>query len=271
MKALLIGGTGFLGRHLTPTLQAAGYKTIVLARRNGDITTDALDINAYREVLANVDIILNLVGKRADDERINVELVQKLLKALEENNPNALFVQFGTRLEYGQQEKLPVAETTPCKPDEPYAQQKLRAEQFCEQSRIRTLRLRLTTVYGVGGKGIIYSISNTLQKGETFTIYGTGEQIKDFIHVSDVVKGILLLLDKDATGTYNLGSGEAMRFRDAVEIIRQQIERGEITFDLGCESKDPSFLADTTKLKSLGWKPHLSFQEGIQQLVEGRT
>lgn len=274
MNAVLVGGFGFIGKRLARALLDRGDAVMIVARAPGRfdgakvIEADAYGTEEYIDALRSADIVCNLVGRRADDERANVAVAKRLVAALERVNPEAFLLQFGTRLEYGRQEKQPVSEEAACRPEEPYAEQKLAAERAVTASRLRTARLRLSTVYGPGSKGIVALMATRFAKGERFALYGDPERLKDFIHVDDVVEAVLTIIDAGATGTFNVGSGEGIAFREAAETVRETVGTGELVLDPEREDDDPAFVADVGLLReATGWRPRIPFPEGIKRTL----
>ncbi len=286
-RALLIGGLGFIGTHLTKALLEKHVRVTIIARQEGAIprgatliVADAFETNKYRNELRDAEFIVNLVGLRTNDaaesRRVNYEFPLKLLEEMRALGAKGLLVQFGSRLEYGEQEKMPVPESASCTPAEPYGSNKLAAEQgLLGAARAGTLRCacyRVATVYGSGSRGMVNMLVETLRRGGTFTIHGDGSRVKDFIHVDDVAAAVLATLTRaDACQgeAFNLGGGEPLTFLEAAETVRRIVGKGKIAVDAAKAANDPAFVADIEKIKKhAGWTPHVSFAEGIKKIVQ---
>jgi len=117
-----------------------------------------------------------------------------------------------------------------------------------------------------------YGISET-NKEVSITLWGTGSPMREFLHVDDMAdSSVFLLLNYDAPDTtpthVNAGCGEDITIRNLSEIVRSTVGyEGKVIWDSTKPDGTPRKLLDTSKLKSLGWKPSISLEEGIQRVV----
>jgi len=108
----------------------------------------------------------------------------------------------------------------------------------------------------------------------SITLWGTGSPMREFLHVDDMAdSSVFLLLNYDAPDTLpshvNAGCGEDLSIKDLSEIVRKTVDyKGEIVWDTTKPDGTPRKLLDVSKLKSLGWSPSVSIQEGIRRVVE---
>ncbi len=117
-----------------------------------------------------------------------------------------------------------------------------------------------------------YGISN--KNGEVaITLWGTGSPMREFLHVDDMAdSSVFLLLNYDAPDTtpshVNAGCGEDITIKDLSEIVRKTVGyEGKVSWDTEKPDGTPRKLLDVSKLKSLGWKPTISLEEGIRRVV----
>jgi UDP-glucose 4-epimerase len=156
------------------------------------------------------------------------------------------------------------------------------AEYFSNHYDVSAAGMRFFSVYqGYGGaeehKGeyanVITQFADDIANGDAPKLYGDGEQTRDFTHVSDIVRGLVLAADHELDGVYNLGTGEAYDFNTVVEMINDE---------LGTEV-DPEYVenpipedvyvhdtcADFSKMREeTGWEPQIDFEEGIRRVCE---
>ncbi len=136
-------------------------------------------------------------------------------------------------------------------------------------------------IEGIDGSFEIENIMLMLQKyGITkvddkvsITLWGTGSPMREFLHVDDMAdSSVFLLLNYDAPDTLpshvNAGCGEDLSIKDLSEIVRKTVDyKGEIVWDTTKPDGTPRKLLDVSKLKSLGWSPSVSIEEGIRRVV----
>ena len=117
---------------------------------------------------------------------------------------------------------------------------------------------------------VIPSLIRRAADGENpFTVWGDGTPIRDFIHAYDVADGMLLALEKGVGEAYNLGSGTGISIKDLVLIIMANLdEKPDIAWDLSKPSGDKIRVMDISKAKRIGYKPRVSFEDGISQVMK---
>jgi UDP-glucose 4-epimerase len=249
--ALVTGGAGFIGSHLTRTLLAQGHRVTVLdnlsvGRRevvpdearfvHGDIRDQAAVANA----LADVDCIFHLAAQVTirgsfdrfyEDLDTNVMGTARLLRAAD---PAAVkwFVLASSMAVYADAERpSPIAESHPTAPLSPYGIGKLAAEgvarQVLESRGIPLTAVRFFNTFGPGQTytpyvGVITIFVTRLLRGEAPVIFGDGEQQRDFIHVDDIVAGTIAAPGR-APGTYNLGTGRGTSLNQLAALLTAKL------------------------------------------------
>ncbi|WP_435159761.1 NAD-dependent epimerase/dehydratase family protein [Haladaptatus sp. DFWS20] len=154
------------------------------------------------------------------------------------------------------------------------------AEYFANHYDMNMAGMRFFSVYqGYGGaeehKGefdnIIAQFADDIANGRSPEIYGDGKQTRDFTHVSDIVRGLVLAAENELTGVYNLGTGRSYDFNTIVEYINRElgtdVEPEYIENPISEDVYVHDTKADVTKFKhATGWKPKISFKEGVRRV-----
>jgi len=160
-----------------------------------------------------------------------------------------------------------------------YAWQRRYTERLCEfaasRSRMKIALARPTAVYGRGDTSthVIPSlVRRALEKPNPFVVWGTGQEVRDFLHVSDLARGCLLLLEKHAEcDPVNIGYGSAVTIKQAVQAILRAAghERAEIIFDTTKPGTIPFRMVDISKARRLlGFEPKISLEVGMADTVK---
>lgn len=308
MKVLVTGGAGFIGIHLTKRLLADGHEVFVVDNESngdpalvpaaakytrGDVTRPeevepifAAGIEAVCHIAGQVSIIKAFSDPVAD-LRTNTEgTVQMLKLCVKHKVPRLLYASSMTL--YGDCKLVPTPETEPCMPDSYYGITKFAAERYVHSTAERpdlgfdfsVTSLRMFSVFGPGQsynnpyQGVLGIFSGNILRGEPITIFGDGEQTRDFIFVEDIVDGwARALVSPKAKGQIiNLGGGRSTsinRLADAV-VGAFGFEKGgyEIRHAPGRPGEQRAVQADVRKAKELiGWEPRTSFEEGLRKTV----
>lgn len=309
-RILVTGGAGFIGSNLAIRLAAEGGEVTVLDSMLPDYGgnlfnlrpvqdqiylnfSDMRDWHSLSYVVRNKDYIFNLAGQVSHqdsmtdplmDMEINVKAQLVLLEACRRFNPEAVIVYASTRQFYGRPQYLPVDEQHPLNPPDVNGINKLAGEQYhmlySKVHGIKTVSLRLTNTYGPrqliknARQGFIGWFINRAVNGEKIQLFGSGEQIRDFNYVDDVVEAIIRASQSsDCYGdVYNLSgdtaslkviAGKLIRLSDksSFEIIPFPEERKKI--DIG------NFYGSSDKFqKATGWKPVVNLDEGLARTIE---
>jgi len=308
MRVLITGGAGFIGSHLTRRLLADGHEVAVLdnestGRRENvpnaadytraDVTRPtelepvfARGLDAVCHLAGQVSIVRSFSDPVAD-LRTNTEgTVNVLRMCLKYQIPRLVYASSMTV--YGDTQTVPTPETEPACPDSYYGITKFAAERYVHSTAQRpdlgfqfnVTSLRMYSVYGPVQaldnpyQGILGIFLGHLLQKQPITIYGDGEQTRDFIYIDDIVDGWSRALNNAATygGIFNLGSGRSLSINqlaqrtiaacgyqpDEYEIIRVPARPGE----------QRSVQADIARAKSiLGWKPRMDFAAGLIETV----
>ena len=291
MNLLIIGSNGFIGSNIIKfykTKKNVGiFKCDVFQQKN----IEKLDIiiekrnpnfdNIFKE--KQFDVCINASGaanvqfsfeQTEIDYKLNVSNVFKILDSIKKFNPLCKFINFSSAAVYGNPEILPIKETTVLNPLSPYGWHKMQSEQICKEFysiyKIPTLSLRVFSAYGPGlKKQLFWDLFNKIQNATNnqLSLFGSGNESRDFIYIDDLLKAIALLIKKqDFNGeTINVSSGQEITIREAAEsfvnIINPNIN---LTFNNENKIGDPkNWRADISILKSIGFDCDFSLKEGL--------
>ena len=242
-KILIIGSKGFIGSHAYNYFSGSpGYESWAC-----DVVVDYIDDHYFlidstnsdfNEIFETVafDICINCSGAASVPESLvhpfrdftlNVLIVGKILEAIRRNAPSCKFINLSSAAVYGNSLVLPVKEDAALQPISPYGYHKLQAENICEEFyrfyNIQTCSVRIFSAYGNGlKKQLFWDMAQKLKSSKNVTLFGTGNESRDFIHIDDIVKAIELIITKgrfEAT-YYNIANGEEITIRDAAEKLQ---------------------------------------------------
>jgi nucleoside-diphosphate-sugar epimerase len=300
---LVTGGAGFIGSHLCEELVRRGERvrvvdSLITGKRQNlahlpqveFMEGDLADIDVARRAAHGIEYVLHQaaipsVPRSVEDpltsNRANIDASVNILVAARDAKVKRL-VYAGSSSAYGNSEVLPKVETMPAAPLSPYALQKLVAEQYCQMFTtlygFDTVTIRYFNVFGPRQdplspySGVISLFISALCDGRRPTIYGDGEQTRDFTYVANIVDGVLRACH--APGA----SGEVINVATARRISLNQlfaIVKREAGSSLEPDYSDPragdvrDSQADIGKAQRLlGYTPIVSFEEGLGRTVK---
>ena len=300
-KVLVTGGAGFIGSHIVDAMHAANYQVEVIddlssgfrANIPADVVLHELDIRsaAAQTVLEKLvpDIVVHAAAQisvrlRMDapvlDTHINVTGFVNLLEALriQSNSPRVVFISTGGAI-YGEQEQFPAAEEHAVRPASIYGLSKYVAEQylqfFSNVYDVRSSVLRLANVYGPrqsphGEAGVVAIFCGRLLKGQDVTIFGDGNQTRDYVFVSDVVRAVMSVCEQEIDGTFNIGTGIETSVNELYSAVLQALgtERAAQYAAARVGEQLRSVISPERARQVFAWTPQYSLAEGIAQTVE---
>ncbi|QCS42132.1 NAD-dependent epimerase/dehydratase family protein [Natrinema versiforme] len=292
---LVTGGAGFIGSHLVDALTPHNEVRILDNFTTGDrahvpdevtvIEGDVRDPIALQKAARGVDVIFHhaavvSVTQSVDEPRQSnrTNLEASLLVLEQARQEDARVVVASSAAVYGHPEELPVSETAPTNPTSPYGVQKLALDQYArlyeELYDLPTVVLRYFNVYGPRQQGpysgVISTFLEQARADEPITIQGDGQQSRDFVHVSDVVRANLRAATTDAVGeAYNIGTGQRTTIRELAETVRDATGSSSTIVNRDPRSGDIRHSgADTSKAAhDLGFEARLGLKSGIRSLV----
>lgn len=300
MKCCVIGGAGFIGRQVAKLLVESGRDVSILDRRPQPTNESTSNIKyvsgdyGMREFLRNhisgmdevIDLAYTTVPKTSFENPIydimsNLPQSVGLLQEAATCNLRKIVIVSSGGTVYGIADSIPIKEEHPTNPISPYGITKLTIEKyalmFAELANLPVTIVRPGNAYGseqsaFQGQGFIATAIQSILLRKTIDIFGNPGTIRDYIHVSDLARGILASLDDGKPGTiYNIGSGIGHNNIDVINRIRPLAEKAgykvKINF-LPYRKYDVQInVLDYQKLYSIsGWQPQISFEEGIDQI-----
>jgi UDP-glucose 4-epimerase len=183
---------------------------------------------------------------------------------------------------YGEGQILPAPESHPVTPEAPYGLSKFCAEQYVELFRrfhaVPGVSLRYGNVYGprqdpLGEAGVTAIFCGKLLAGERATVFGDGEQTRDYVYVDDVVAANLAALEHpEATGAYNIGTGVQASVNDLVGALEKLSENGFGADYAPARKGEVQHIAlDYSRAREeLGWEPRVSLDEGLRRTLDSQ-
>lgn len=255
MKALVTGGSGFIGSNVVRTLLERGHEVTVLDnfctghRQNlipyeGQIKIiegDIRDSETVNNALEGMDSVFHLAAsvgnKKSIDDPIydsshNVIGTLNVLEGMRANYVKSIVYSSSAGI-FGEPQYQPVDEKHPCEPDSPYGATKMCGEKlalsYMKLYGIRATALRYFNVYGVNQRydayGNVIPIFTSLGRdGKDLTIFGNGKQTRDFINVKDVALANVLCAEKEeVSGVINLGTGTEIEINLLADWINESL------------------------------------------------
>lgn len=304
MRALVTGAAGFVGSHLVRHLRAQGHDVIGLdsfteyyditlkranaeaARRAGAHIIDGdLNVVDLQRLLAGVEVIFHLAGQPgvracwgkdfSTYTYCNIEATQRLLEACRNSRTLYRLVYASSSSVYGNAERYPTSELDRPQPFNPYGVTKLAAEHLCnlyaEGFGVPTVALRYFTVYGPGQRpDMAFSrFAMAAARHDPITVYGSGEQIRDFTYVEDVVAANLLAAARPVRpGTVlNVAGGSHTSVNEVLRIFEDVSGTTLSVKHVAAAAGDVHQTGgDTTAIRSvLQWEPTVELREGIER------
>lgn len=297
MHALVLGGNGFIGTHLARRLVAGGAKVSVLDRGPARPELAAASLDAYleadwketgflRAVLRNVDVVYHLISTTvpstgdADpcaDIQGNLLGTLGLAEEMERANVRRIVFLSSGGTVYGNPEAMPVPEAHPCNPISSYGIVKFAIERYLEAFRrkgsLSPLVVRASNPYGPlqgagSGQGVVAAFLGKALAGEPLSIWGDGTQVRDYVYIDDLVEFIASASEKEATGTFNVGSGTGRNLLQLVDVISRVVGKPlEVTFNSGREFDVKELVLDISAARAVGWRPETTLADGVERTV----
>lgn len=298
-QALVTGGGGFIGSHLVERLLKDACRVIVLdnfstgrrenleqVRRSSQLQVHEADVANYEAIeqwfsgvewvfhLAALADIVPSIQRPLDYHHSNIDGTACVLEAARKAGVER-FVYTASSSCYGIPHVYPTPEMAAIRPQYPYALTKYLGEEivlhWAKVYKMPCVSLRLFNVFGPrsrtsGTYGAVFGVF-LAQKlaGKPFTVVGDGTQTRDFTFVTDVVEAFIRAAASEVSGeVFNVGSGQTYSVNRLVELLG-----GEVVHVPKRPGEPDRTFADTAKIRRvLGWRPRVSFEEGVRIMVE---
>ena len=301
MKILITGGAGFIGSHLVEELLSNEHEILIFdncltgKKENLEITGNFTFINDdfgsenSLEVIEKFDpdicfhlaaqssVVVSVENPALDFEHNILQPIKLIQVLLKSNCKKLVFTSSGGTI-FGEPTVIPTAEEDYAdEPESPYGVAKKRLNELIKimlkNSSMKYSILNLSNVYGPrqdphGEAGVVSIFANKYLKNEEPTIYGDGEQTRDYIYVKDVVSALIKASKIEENHFLNIGTGietsvndlansMKIQFKSEINPIYKPAREGEL---------NRSVLNNTKAKKELNWKPRYSLDDGMKQV-----
>ena len=300
MRYVVTGGAGFIGSNIVGALTRDGCSVTVLDNLSSGyesnllpfpevrfVKGDVRDPEAVATALEGADVVFHLAAsvgnKRSIDDpvtdaEINVLGTIRILEAARKYGVRKIVVTSSAGI-FGELKTLPIREDHQVEPDSPYGCTKLCQEKLClayaKLYGIDAVALRYFNVYGPNQRfdaygNVIPIFAFSMLRGEPITIFGDGEQTRDFIHVDDVVQAnIKAARTPSVTGAYNIASASRITINELVRLLERA---SGITPKVSHGPERPGdvrhSLADISKAQAaFGFSPIVGLEEGLRDYM----
>ena len=299
-NALVTGGAGFIGTHLVNRLLIEGWDVTILddlsvgkienvSKKARLVTSDIRDTNQVTKAATGCDAIFHLAAKVTirgsvenykEDADINVMGTLSILKAaMKVRCPRLVFA--SSMAVYADSDtSAPLAESYSTEPLSPYGISKLLAEKYLlllgPQAGIKTVILRLFNTFGTGQTftpyvGVITIFIKHLLAGEQLTIFGNGEQKRDFVYVGDVANAFIRAAESDVSGkVFNIGTGKATSVNQIAKLLQEKLGKSvKVRFEPIRSEELRNSVADISEaVKCLAYTPVGSLKNQLYEVIE---
>ena len=299
MKSLVTGGCGFIGSHLSEQLLELGHEVVILDNLSCGrieniasfvdhksltvIHQDIADRSSIASSFEGVDWVFHMAGiadivpsiEQPDAYFQNNVLGTLNVLQCARDAGVSRFVYAASSSSYGIPDQYPTPESSPIKPQYPYALTKYMGEElvlhWSQVYDLPAVSLRLFNVYGprsrtTGAYGAVFGVFLAQKlNNRPFTVVGDGEQTRDFTYVTDVADAFIAAAKTDVKGeAMNVGSGHHY----SVNLLVKLLGGESINIPKRPGEPDCTF-ADVEKITSLlNWKPSVSFEQGVQNMLD---
>ncbi len=306
MRVLVTGGAGFIGSHLIRALLDGGDEVVVLddlstgkrenlpvSERLSLIVGDVADEATTERALAGCSAFVHLAAVASVERSVREPLVthrtnlrgsiQLFEEASRQGVRRGLYA--SSAAVYGDAQTLPLAEDAPPKPLTPYAIDKLAGEYYLahyhRSGKLNATAFRFFNVFGPRQdpsspySGVISIFLDRAQRGAPITVFGDGEQTRDFVYVGDVVAALIAALklqgEVSEMPVYNVARGESVSLKGLLEVVERLpgvVAPLQVSHDPAREGDIRHSLADAGRLKgALAWAPRTSLAEGLAAIL----
>lgn len=288
-KVLITGGTGFIGKNVVAELIKRGYEVHSLVfppfapeqKGLAQYEMNLMDSNAVDKFLSehHFENLIHLawyVGKGCHIADQNIDWTISTLNLLTsfQKYGGKTFVGAGTISEYEYKFGYLLEDETPTSPETLYGESKNSvykiAKTFCKQHDMKFKWPRIFNLYGPNEKPqrLMPSVINSCLKGEDVKVSDC-LKFQDYLHVEDTARGIVEVFESDIQGAVNICSGKPVQLRYIVNKIAELTNfKGNILWGaIPAAFGDEVVVGNNDKLKSIGWSPKYTLDEGLQQTI----
>jgi UDP-glucose 4-epimerase len=290
--ALVIGTTGFLGRHVARELHEQGWRVAGIGTRPAENAplevlktyhaltlpseslgplVRAIDPSVCVHCAGRASVDLSLTEPAADFGAA-AGVTAGVLEALRVHAPACRLVYVSSAAVYGQPAELPVTESQDLRPMSPYGHHRVIAEQLCrEYAEVYGLAVNSARVFSAYGPGLrrqlLWDICRRALTEPELVLRGTGDESRDFIHGHDVARALVRIVTagSGAGEAINVASGQERTVREVAAMALERLDSGVgLRFDGNVHAGNPTnWRADVTTLRELGFETEVPFEAGV--------
>lgn len=300
MKILVTGGAGFIGSHVADSYITAGHEVIIVddlssgSRRNVNPAATFHEIDMLSPefeklvAVAKPDVInhhaaqisvTHSIADPLDDARRNILGSLSVFDAARKNGVSKVINVSSGGAIYGEPESLPCDESQPINPEAPYGLSKYVVEQYLDLYRERFglnfTTLRYANVYGPrqdphGEAGVIAIFTDHMLEDEPCTIFGDGDQERDFVFVGDIARANVAALTMADGEALNIGTGVGTSVNQVFQALRNATDYGHDPVYAPAKPGEVyrTYLAIERARRLLDWQPTVGFVDGIERTVQ---
>ena len=299
MRYAVTGGAGFVGSHLVKLLIKKGHEVKVidnlhtgkmenLQEVESEIEFQKIDIQDYDSIekeLNSVDGVFHQAALTVVQDSfkmpekyhdVNVKGTENIFKIAQKNNFKVVYASSSSV--YGHQNVVPILEDFEKRPINPYGKTKLDDENLAEKYAkydVKIIGLRYFNIFGKGQTleyaGVITKFLDRIRDKKPPIIFGTGSQIRDFIHVEDIANANYLAMDSNVSNLHvNVGTGNSISILELAKIMidisnldLEPIMEKALEGDIEKSQSD-----NTLARKSFGWEPEKKIEEWLKEIMK---
>ena len=293
-KILILGSNGMVGKSVVNSFENSTRFQVIKSNRDD---TDLFNFEETNKLISetNPDILVNAAAKVggivANNQQRTEFLIENLkinINILESCIPfnNIKIINLGSSCIYPLNANNPISETEfmngKLEPtNSPYAMAKLTSielgDAMNKQYGHEVINLMPTNLYGPNDNfsevdshvipGLMFRMEKAKKENNpTFSIWGSGEPLREFLHVDDLSNAIKFIVENEINDNLiNIGSGDEVSIKSIAETIKKVSDyKGNLSFDITKPDGNPRKLLDSSKILKLGWKPEISLNDGLK-------
>ena len=299
MRFIVTGGAGFVGSHLVKLLVKKGHEITVIDNLHTGkmenlqeviekIEFQNIDIQNYdfmEKELRDIDGIFHQAALTVVQDSfkmpdryhsVNVKGTENIFKIAEKNNFKVVYASSSSV--YGHQNVVPILENFDKKPINPYGKTKLDDEELAEKygkQGVKIIGLRYFNIFGKGQTleyaGVITKFLDRIKDRKSPIIFGTGSQIRDFVHVEDIASANYMAMISDTTNSHaNVGTGDSISILELAKIMirisnqdLKPIMKKALEGDIEKSQSDNSLAR-----KLFDWKPEKKLEDWLKETIK---
>ena len=293
-RVLITGASGFIGRHIAYEFYKNGWQVTGIGHGNwlnwrdyglNKWITSDITLESLIEFSDSPNVIVHCAGgssvgfsieKPATDFNLTVDSTSGVLEFIRLHSPSTTLVYPSSAAVYGQVKSFPISEDIDLNPVSPYGVHKQMSESLCQlYSRQYGLSIAIVRMFSIYGselrKQLLWDACQKIERNDC-DYFGTGEEIRDWLHVKDVSK--LLFISSQNTSEncpiINAGYGDGVKVKNILHFLNEKFNIRTIPkFSSKVKIGDPNaYIADISRARCWGWNPSITWKDGVAQYVD---